>query len=198
MNYRDYKVTSPSFKGAIYFRFINEGLTHVEFDVASGTLSYDQWQWICKNLPANVSQMKQFSGNSFDVKELKPKSVKDKVIQFCSAYKYYLNVAYRATTLEKANVKNVPINKELLKVFFESPLQNFTLKNYTDRINITKAMAKNGMKGRQYPAYYDKDLDRQLSEIDRKDYYAHLQKMGWEKDYNPVRGTTWKQKSLFQ
>jgi hypothetical protein len=49
---------------------------------------------------------------------LVPRSVADKVALFCIKHKEILKFAYRAMKAEKANLKDVTVNEEYLKMYF--------------------------------------------------------------------------------
>jgi hypothetical protein len=195
MSIKVYKLTSRLVSGAIYLRYENCLLTGLEF-ILNNPLTDDQYQWFKNNLPQYDTEIARLKAGTMEVKELKPKSIQEKIILFCQYYMHYRGVSYKAKTLEKANLKDVPVSPELLKVFFESPLSNFTLKNYIDRINITKDFAKNGQKGKRFPNVYDKDFEKTLSNSELPEYWQHLIKNGWVR-VKTNSGMIWKEKTLF-
>lgn len=187
---KDYKITGKLIPGAIYLRYENGTLAAVlfEFTAAINPQVYESFK-ACLNLTDNMQRMYQ----SFDVRELHAgRSVQDKIVMFCGAYKHYRGVPYKAKELEKANLKNTPVSRELLDVFFKSPLANYTLDNYIKRINITRDWAHNGMNNHladAFPDEWNEEYSRTLTGERLSKYYIHLRELGWQKD---ERGN-WKQ-----
>lgn len=183
-------------KGAIYVAFNNGYLTDVKLEL-NAPLTGIQWDWFRGKMPYMEEGMSRMRVGSMEVKLLKPRTVQDKIIGFCVYYKKFRGISYQPKTVEKANLKDVPITKEYLEVFFNSPLSNYSIANYIVRINITKDWAKNGMNPKRYPAYYDAKLDKSLGTSDRELYYKHLRSNGWRQEYHPVSGSKWVEKGLF-
>jgi hypothetical protein len=181
----DYKITSRSIDGAIYLRYEKDDLTAVALEL-NAPLREDTWRSFCEKLPLQRTWLHNKLSGHFEIKELTTaKSVQDKVVMFCSAYKHFRGVPYKPTTLEKANLKNVMVNRELLTTFFKSPLANFNMKNYIDRINITRDWQKNGMNQHLFNAFpdeYDAKFEATLEAQRLGDYWAHLRDKGWKKD----------------
>ena len=188
-----YKLSSNRLKGSLYLGYKNGLLTNFESELLE-PLTDEQWDYLRQRLPLQEEQVQGLTAANLKVIAINAKSIKDKVILFCQYYKAYRNVSYVAKILEKANLKGIPVTESLLKTFFESPLQNFTLKNYIDRINITKDLLKNGGSAR-FPAYYDRDFERTLSPELTQEYHKHLVNLGWSKEYSGAVGTVWKEKS---
>lgn len=181
----DYKITSRMMDGAIYLRYEKDDLTTIAFEL-NKPLRDDVFRSFCERLPYNRSWINRNMAGVFEVKELSSgKSVQDKVILFCSSYKHHRGVPYKPTTLEKANLKNVMVSRELLDTFFKSPLANFTMKNYIDRINITRDWQKNGMNQHllnAFPNEYDPQFESTLEGTRLSEYWQHLRDNGWSKD----------------
>lgn len=117
------------------------------------------------------------------VKEVaEPRTIKDKAILWHMAYSHYRKVSYKATDMELANIKNVPMTKSLLKTFFETPnLTNFTLDNYRQRINITRDYMVNGYPDQRFPDDFQMDYYRSLDDAHRMAYERHLRERGFER-----------------
>lgn len=109
----------------------------------------------------------------------------DKIILFGMAFKHYRKTAYNGADKEKANIKNVPVNKKLLATFFESPgVYIFTVENYIQRINITKDYAVNGFPDQRAPKFplgWDREFWRSLDDKSRMSYEQHLHQNGFER-----------------
>ena len=113
------------------------------------------------------------------------KTQQDKIILFGMAFKHYRGMAYNSSDKEKANIKNVPVNKKLLATFFESPgVYVFTIENYIQRINVTKDFAMNGFPDQRAPKFpqgWDRDFWMSLDDKTRPVYEKHLMGLGFEK-----------------
>ncbi|MBA9078960.1 hypothetical protein [Rufibacter quisquiliarum] len=196
MNVSVYKLKSDKLNGAMYLGF-KDGILNNFASELNVPLTDDQWHYLRQRLPLREANINELTQANLKITPVVAKSVQDKVILFCQFYKSYRGVSYVAKQLEKANLKNIPVNKDLLKVFFEDGLQNFTLQNYINRINITKDYLKNGLPGAQatkMPDYYDRDFERKLGREEIQQYHAHLYSKGWVKEYNGTTGTVWKEK----
>lgn len=190
----DYKITSRMMDGAIYLRYEKECLTAIAMEL-NKPLEAHVWRSFLDRLPLQKDWINRQLSGVFEVKELSSgRSVQDKVVLFCGAYKHYRGVPYKPTTLEKANLKNVMVSRELLDTFFKSPLSNFSMKNYIDRINITRDWQKNGMNQHllsAMPDEYSAEYESKLDGPGLSEYRAHLISLGWKKD---ERGT-WKKQT---
>jgi hypothetical protein len=196
MSVKMYKCTSTKIHGAMYLRFENEELTHIEL-AWSRSLKQAEFAWLRDRLPQHEHELSLLSEH-MNVQELTPRSVREKVILFNNFYKHYRGVSYQVKTQEKANVKTVPVTREFLTTFFESPLQNFTLENYIKRINIIKDQAQNGRDTVKYPNKYDPQFERTLNSEQTQAYHKHLQSIGWRRKYAPQRGTYWEEVAINQ
>jgi hypothetical protein len=184
---RDYKITGKLIPGAIYLRYEKEQLVAVGFEL-NAPLNAQIFEAFKQRLNSTENVLRL--SESFDVKELtNGKSVQDKIVMFCSSYKHYRGVPYKAKELEKANIKTVPVTRELLDTFFKSPLANYTLDNYIRRINITRDFLKNGMNNHlanAFPDEWDEEFSRSLDGPRLSAYYKHLVESGWKKDETGV------------
>jgi len=192
-----YKLTSSKISGALYLYYDNKSLRSFQSEL-NKPLTEEQWKYLREKLPLQEDQVTTLEQYNLVVQPIKGKSVQDKVILFCMYYKHYRGTSYAAKTLEKANLKGIPVTEDLLTIFFNSPLQNFTLKNYIDRINITKDHLKNGVPGDKlvtFPAYFDEKFEKTLNQEQTTAYHAHLISLGWAKHYNPNAGNVWHKKA---
>lgn len=192
-----YKLSAADgqFQGHIWLIFMGQRLHQVHYELAA-PLSEAQWRYWNAIIPQTLQGMEALKAAKLQpvlLNELKRHTVREKIVMFAAWHKQHRGVNYIAKQLEKANLAHVPMSPKLLDTFFRSPLQNFTLKNYIDRINITRDMAENGTKTR-HPGHFDPAYDRSLSPEQRNDYYAHLRSLGWVSTYNPNSGTIWKEK----
>lgn len=180
-----YKLKSSRVQGVIYVCY-RDGLFS-NLDCADATLTAEQCGYLLRTLPPREAQLQDVNMGTLTASLVVPRSVKDKVVLFCANYKSYRGVVYVPKLIEKANLKDVPVTNELLTVFFESPLQNFTLKNYIDRINITKDQARNGRAGTVvFPNQWDARFAAGLSGETLTSYRAHLRSLEWR--YDSSRG----------
>lgn len=180
---KDYKITGKLIPGAIYIRYEKGALTNVLLELNS-TINPQIFEAFKARLKSddNVRLLLE----NFEVKELgNGRSIQDKLVMFCGAYKHYRGVPYKAKETEKANLKNVPVTRELLDVFFKSPLANYTLDNYIKRINITRDWHKNGMNNHlleAFPDEWNEEFSRTLDGQRLSEYYKHLNDIGWRKN----------------
>lgn len=179
---KDYKITGPLVPGAIYVRYEKGQLTNILFELTD-TLNPQIYESFKARLKAfdSMTEMHQ----TFDVRELhQGRSVQDKIVMFCGAFKHYRGVPYKPKELEKANLKTTPVTRQLLDVFFSSPLANYTLDNYIKRINITRDWAVNGMNNHladAFPDEWNEEYSRSLDGDRLSKYYQHLRSLGWNK-----------------
>ncbi len=180
---KDYKITGKTIAGAIYIRYEKGTLTNVLFEL-NAPMNPQIFEGFKTRLK-DTDNMRDLVGN-FEVRELGiGRSIQDKLVMFNGAYKHYRGVPYKAKDVEKANLKNVPVTRELLDVFFKSPLANYTLDNYIKRINITRDWHRNGMNNHlldAFPEEWNEEYSRTLSGPRLSEYYSHLHGLGWAKD----------------
>ncbi len=186
-----YKLTSPLVTGgAIYLAYRGGKLSG--FDAADAVLTEAQLTYLLRHLPVVETELATVDLGSMRVQLIPAKTAKDKVILFCQTFKTRRGVSYVATQMETSNIRTVPVTTDLLAVFFDSPLSDFTIGNYIRRINITKDRLKNGADGGQrMPAYYDARYEATLTGNDLMAYHRHLLERGWRKEHGPA-GTVWK------
>lgn len=120
--------------------------------------------------------------------ELKPKTVQDKVVAFSMAYRAKFNVAYSASKVEKANLKNVQVNRDLLETYFTStdyPLSvGKSMSDYTKHFNYIRQISANGKPVKsEFPQVYDREFEKRISDDASKlqRYWKHLRDLGWKK-----------------
>ncbi len=184
-----YKLTSPSLPGgAVYFCYRDGRLS--AFDAADASPTEQQLRWILQQAPINEAELEGITWGSGVFQLIPAKTAKDKLILFAQYFKSYRGVTYVATQVERSNIRTVPVTPDLLRTFFESPLDNFGIANYIRRINLTKDQLKNGA-GPRFPAHYSAKFEKELSEDQQRAYHAHLKKLGWKYDYGPA-GSLWK------
>ena len=172
-----YRLKSPRITGTIFVLY-RDGLFSA-LDGADAKLSPEQWAYLLRTVPVQEGGWGTVALGTLTATLVVPRSVKEKVVAFCAAHKDYRGVVYVPKLLEKANLKDVMVTDELLKVFFESPLQNFTLKNYIDRINITRDQARNGRAGTgAFPNRWDAAFVATLNPEQLNHYRAHLRSLG--------------------
>lgn len=191
MSVKVYKITSSHLNGEFYLTFENGVFSHFQAELKKPFPSEMLWQDIRKRMPQYEKDLFELTDNQslLSVKELAAKSVKDKVILFCKYFKHYRHCNYTPTTLEKANLKNVPVNDQLLTAFFSEPApwfvqNNYTLTNYIKRINNIKDLAKNGQYQKpRFPDYYDAKFEANIGDnpAELTAYHQHLRSKGWKR-----------------
>jgi hypothetical protein len=178
-----YKLTSPKIPGgAIYLRY-RAGLLRA-VDVADAQPTAEQLGYLLNILPVKEAQLT--SGEvvlgTMVVTPLPERSAKDKIARFCAAFQEYRGVSYRPTQNECSNIRTVPVNQDLLTVFFETPLLlDFSIRNYIQRINVTRDIARNGRNPKErFPNQFDPDFLKNLPSDKHAAYYKHLREHGWQ------------------
>ena len=126
----------------------------------------------------------------FKAVELKPKTLADKVALFCLKYKQYKKQPYQAQKIEKANLKLVTVNEQLLNTYFTNnnyPLNSTkNMADYVRHYNTVRDLTANGasQSSRAFPQVYDmayeKIISDDVSKLQR--YWAHLRSLGWKKE----------------
>jgi hypothetical protein len=179
-----YKLTSPKIKGGgIYLNYQAGFLKAI--DVADAKPSPEQLGYLLNILPVWEKQLATGEVNfgSMVVTPLPVKSVKDKIALFCAVYKEYRQVVYTPTQTEASNIRTVPVNGELLTVFFESPLRDYSIRNYITRINTTKDILKNGRDIQErFPNEYSYELYHKLPPDRLLAYQKHLFNLGFRQN----------------
>jgi hypothetical protein len=125
----------------------------------------------------------------YSSKLIVPTSVADKVALFCLLYKHYKKVSYRAMKEEKANLKTVTVNGQLLNTYFTNvnyPLsQTKSMADYVRHYNTVRDLATNGKPVKSaFPNVYDREYEKRIAEDVSKlqRYWAHLRAHGWAKE----------------
>lgn len=182
MNTSIYKLTSPKIPGGgIYLNYQAGHLRAI--DVADAQPTAEQLSYLLNVLPVREVELPEIKWGSMQVIPLPEKSVKDKIKHFCGAYREYREITYTATQNEKSNIRTVPVNPELLAVFFESDLKDFSISNYVKRINITKDVLKNGRGDKaRFPNEYDHELYHKLAPDRLVAYQKHLFACGFRRN----------------
>ena len=179
-----YKVTSQFFNGSAFAMYDNGMLDTliVELsDDAPGCKQTDYDQFPLKEKDLLISYGK------WQAIELKPKTVAEKVALFCLLYKKHKGIAYRATKQEKANMKLVTCNQQLLDKYFTStayPLTHTkTMADYVRHYNTVRDLATNGTPAKKssFPDVPDSDYEKTLSIEKLNAYRQHLLGLGWRK-----------------
>lgn len=122
----------------------------------------------------------------WSVQHLAPKSVADKVALFCIKYKQHKNLTYRAAKEEKANLKLVTVNEQLLDAYFTHvnyPLNTTkSMADYVRHYNTVRDLATHGAKPRGgFPDVPDSEYEKTLSPEKLSAYRLHLVQLGWKK-----------------
>ncbi|MBD2769722.1 hypothetical protein IC235_17670 [Hymenobacter sp. BT664] len=177
-----YKLTSPKIKGGgIYLNYQAGFLKAI--DVADAQPTAEQLGYLLNVLPVYEKELAAIKWGTMNVVPLPEKSVKDKIKQYCAAYKEYRDVTYTPTQTEKSNIRTVPVNSELLTVFFESPLRDYSINNYIKRINVTKDILKNGRDIQErFPNDYNHELYHKLPPDRLLAYQKHLHALGYRRN----------------
>ncbi len=182
-----YKMASPKIPGgAIYLSYRAGGLHAI--DIADAKPTPAQLRYLLNVLPVIEAELPTVDLGTMTVTPIPERAAKDKIKWFCAAFREYRGVSYKPTQNEASNIRTVPVNQELLTVFFETPLlMDFTIRNYIQRINITRDVLKNGRDPKErFPNHYDKELYHKLAPEKLIAYKKHLVAQGWR--YDKARG----------
>lgn len=178
-----YKVTGK-FKGTIYASYKNEWLDIAITDL--GKMIQPTLTPTFVQLPLREFDLKH--DDLLHAVEIKGKSVAEKVALFCLKYKEHKGVAYRAQKEEKANMKTVTVNAQLLDAYFTSekfPLNQFkSMADYIKNYNTVRDLAANGVKAKSsFPDVYDLQYEQMISvDVSKlQRYWEHLRSLGWKK-----------------
>ncbi len=182
MNTTIYKLTSPKIKGgAIYLSYYLGQLR--AFDRADAQPTDEQLAALLARLPAREAALPAVSWGTMKLEPLPERSAKDKIVLFCAAYREYRGLAYTSTQTERSNLRTVPVSQALLDVFFGSPLLDFSIRNYIQRINQTRDVLKNGRDlAARLPDAWDPAYAAKLDGPKLVGYRQHLLKLGWRYD----------------
>ncbi|MES2730067.1 MAG: hypothetical protein V4621_08255 [Pseudomonadota bacterium] len=153
-------------------------------DVADAVPTGEQVAYLLKLIPPDEADLSARNWGKMKLdKVAEPKTAKDKIALFCALYKSYRAIPYITTQTERANIIHVPVSEALLAVFFETTLQDYTLRNYSARINITRDILANGRDFKsRFPNYFDPEFYRKLEGQKLVDYQRHLRLLGWRSD----------------
>ncbi|GGG33282.1 hypothetical protein [Hymenobacter glacieicola] len=185
-----YKLTSKKIAGgAIYVSYRLGKLQAL--DLADAQPTPEQVSYLLMILPPVENALQVTDWGSMVVVPIPERTVKDKIKLFCAAFKDYRKVTYQPTQTEASNIRTVPVSQELLTVFFETGLLDYSIRNYIARINTTRDILKNGRNIKErFPAGYDRDFYNSLSGERLVEYKRHLRDNGWVYD---GKLQTWKE-----
>jgi hypothetical protein len=185
-----YKLTSKKISGGAIYVSYRQGQLQT-LDVADAQPTPQQLAYLLLLLPPEEKALPVTDWGTMEVMPLPQRTAKDKIKLFCAAFREYRGVSYQPTQNEASNIRTVPVSQELLKVFFETPLLDFSIRNYIARINVTRDVLKNGrdVKNR-FPNGYDKDFYNSLQPDKLMAYKRHLRELGWVYD---GKLETWKE-----
>ena len=102
MNTSIYKLTSPKIAGGGIYLNYQAGFLRA-IDVADAQPTADQLAYLLNVLPVREVELPEVKWGSMQVVSLPEKSAKDKIKQFCGAFREYREVTYTATQNEKSN-----------------------------------------------------------------------------------------------
>jgi hypothetical protein len=181
MSYTIYKQTLKPTKGLIYYLFKQGLLKQLYVECGPGE-GKEALSFIHMNVPFVEESVR----DNKECVELKPRTVQDKVVAFCMAFRNYRNTAYTPKKNERANLADVTVSKEMLDVYFSTtdfPLSySKSINDYVKHYNHIRDVSTNGkpLKNR-LPDVYDREYERKLEGPALSTYWQHLIKLGWKK-----------------
>lgn len=194
-----YKLKPKTAKGVIYMLFVNGYLKAVEVEFNT-PLTDAQQDWLRARFPFQEEQLEVLA-SGFLVDELKPKTVQEKTIMFSMYHKAKKRVAYKASKIERANIKNFEVNEMLLAAYYDYesfPLsQAKSMLDYIKHYNHVRDLAVNGKKPKKrFPDEYSVQFERTLTAKELPKYWQHLRELGWTKQQIGTQ-QVWQEPDLF-
>jgi hypothetical protein len=187
MTTKIYKLTSKKIAGGAMYLNYKAGFLQA-IDVADAQPTDEQLAYLLNILPVREGQLAEVVWGSMVVAEIPQKTAKDKIKLFCAAYKEFRGIPYSPTQTEVSNLRTVLVTPELLDVFFHSPLMDFSIRNYIQRINVTRDIQKNGRDPKdRFPNEYDHKFYHSLPPDKLIKYQQHLRSLGWKL----IKGRGW-------
>lgn len=178
-----YKVTSAYMKGHAFASYKSEELLML---ICEWSHQHQDARIMVQNFPITLTGLE--CSEVFTIKELVPRTVSEKCALFIMMFKEYRNVVYTPSKTERANLKLVTCNRQLLETYFKAkdyPLAGpKTITDYIRNYNAVRDLAANGRPVRtSFPDVYDRDYERTLGDNPAKLqlYWQHLRDLGWKK-----------------
>lgn len=183
----------------MYLLFVESYLKAVEIEFNT-PLTDAQQDWLRARFPFHDGQLELLK-SGFVVAELKPKTVQEKVIMFGMYHKARKRVAYKASKIERANIKNFEVNERLLAAYYDNegfPLsQAKSMLDYIKHYNHIRDLAVNGKKIKaKYPDEWSAAFERTLTAKDLPKYWQHLKELGWTRERIGTQ-YVWQEPDLF-
>jgi len=196
------KARRGTLSGALYFGYNSEGYL-IAFDyLFNAPLNAEQRKWLSERFPWCVEDLPKLT-DGFVLEDMQKMTAREKLIVFCNGYKASKKTTYSAKQAEKANIKTVQVNEELMKAYFNHtnyPLNVAkSINDYIRHFNFVKDLAANGTpktNRKAFPEHYDRNYEYSLKGDEITAYHKHLRALGWESIYSPAGGTTWKAPGL--
>ncbi len=180
-DYKMYKYHFPETEKAVAYLLFKDQLLRQLF-VEPKDNNYEVLKKINLELPFNEEALRAWKG----IVELKPRTVQDKIVAFCMAFRNYRKTAYTPKKNERANIADVSVSKEMLDAYFTSsdfPLTYAkSISDYVRHYNYLRDITANGKPSKsKYPDVYDREFERKLDGPALSAYWQHLHALGWKK-----------------
>lgn len=195
-----YRLKSAKLKGCMYATYESGYLVQLDMQL-NEPLTASQATFLFSAFPYTVEAIKSLRSGGLQAEPVKMKSIQEKLAAFCSYYKRHRQVPYKASPLERANIKDVPVDEVLLTYFFTSKawftVNNYSLTNYIKRINLIRDAARNGLETAvTFPNHYDQKFADSLEKDELARYQAHLRAQGFEYKQTGSGAFVWQRKPV--
>lgn len=174
-----YKMTTTKLDGYIQVTYINEFLNTIEINFKKPMTSV-QFDSLIRLIPYGID-LDRFRLMGLHVEEVKEMPANKKIALFCKVYEQYKGIKYKASRRDGGLIKQVVINEDLLKHYFESEKFNFKDKQsvynlvcyYNELLQDIAAKKKP-----KFPNTWSQDYANKLSPAELSDYWKHMRSLG--------------------
>lgn len=178
-----YKLSLQGYSGFAFALYKNDVLDQCINEITMNYVADNS-----KDMPMIPLYRQDLVYTKFTYAELVPKTVAEKVALFSLKYKQHKGQPYRAMKEEKANLKTVTVNNQLLDAYFTNinyPLNSSkSMADYVRHYNTIRDFATNGKPvKRLFPDVYDRMYEKTIGDdvVKLQAYWQHLRDIGWHK-----------------
>lgn len=177
-----YELSSKKGLGSLKLGFVNGYLIMIEMDFKE-PLNPDTFDTLMMTIPYQEDKLNVMTALGFTISEvLAPNK---KIALFCAKYKEEHGIAYKASRIDGARIKEFKITEDILKHYFKS--ENFLFKgkhsitNLLQHYNVLlQEMKAADQPKTNHPKKYDREYESKLKGKDLSEYWAHLRGLGFK------------------